>query len=57
MNLLTNGQQKSSTYICGKKFEDKKKYCKVGDHCYYTGEYRGVAHYTCVVYLYKVSYT
>ena len=29
-------------YICNKKFQDKfadnKKYCKVIDHCYYTGD-------------------
>ena len=25
----------------------KKKYCKVRDHCQYTGEYRGAAHNIC----------
>ena len=24
-----------------------KRYCKVRDHCYYTGEYRGTAHNIC----------
>ena len=48
--LLTNEQQKSYQnanicYSCKEKFEDKcakeKKYCKLRDHCHYTGEYRG----------------
>ena len=38
-------------YICKEKFEDKhatyKKYGKVKDHCYYTGEYRVAAHIIC----------
>ena len=47
MKLLTNKQQKlyenaKIFYICKEKFEDKyakdKKYCKVRDHWYYTGE-------------------
>ena len=38
-------------YICKEKFEDKytkdKKHCKVRDHCYYTGKYRGAAYGIC----------
>ena len=34
-------------YICKENFEDKhvedKKYRKVRDNCYYTGEHRGAA--------------
>ena len=50
MKLLTNEQQESYenakiSCICKKKFKNKyvkhKKYCKLRDHCYYTGEYRG----------------
>ena len=53
MDLLTKEQQESYEnakfcYICKEIFENKcvkdKKYCKVRDHCHYTGEYRGVAH-------------
>ena len=56
MKLLTKEQQESYEnlkicYICKEKFEDKyvknKKYCKVRDHCHYTGEYRGAAHSIC----------
>ena len=47
MKPLTNKQQEPCEnakiyYICNEKFEDKyiedKKYCKVRDHCHYTGE-------------------
>ena len=53
MKLLTNEQQElyknaKICYVCKEKFENKswknKKYCKVRDHCHYTGEYRGAAH-------------
>ena len=54
--LLTNEQQKSYwnekiSYVCKEKFEDKyakgKNYCKVRNHCHYTGEYRGPANSIC----------
>ena len=53
--LLTKEQQESYEkakicYICTEKFEKylrDKKYCKVRDHCHYTGEYWGAAHSTC----------
>ena len=42
-----------SCYICEKEFFtdkksiDYKNYCKVRDHCYFTGKYRGIAHSKC----------
>ena len=55
MKFLRKEQQESYEnakicYICKEKFEDKylkDKYCKVRDHCHYTGEYRGAAHSIC----------
>ena len=38
-------------YICKIGFstddDDNKKYCKVRDHCHYTGKYREAAHDIC----------
>ena len=34
-------------FICGKEFNTDKKYCKVRDHCHYTGKFRGAAHSIC----------
>ena len=56
MKLLTKEQQESYEnekiyYICKEKFENKylkdKKFCKVWDHCHYTGEYRDAVHSIC----------
>ena len=53
MKFLITEQQKSYQnvkiwYICQEKWENKymrdKKYCKVRDHCHYTGECRGAVH-------------
>ena len=53
MKLLTKAHQESfekakTCYTCKAKIGNKnwkdKKYCKVWDHCRYTGEYRGAAH-------------
>ena len=53
MKLLIREQQESYKnakicYICAVKFKNKyvsdKKYCKVRDHCHYTGKHRGAAH-------------
>ena len=56
MKLLTKEQQDSYENakiccICKENIENKhlkdKKYCKVRDHCYDTGEYRGAANSIC----------
>ena len=56
MKLLINEQQESYEnanicYICKQKFEYKyikdKKYCRVRDHCHYTGKYRAAARSIC----------
>ena len=56
MKLLTKELQKSYwnskiCYICQEKFKNKywkdKNYCKVKDHCHYTGECGGTAHSIC----------
>ena len=53
MKLLTKEQQESYenakvSYICKEKFANKQekdeKYCKVRDHCHYTGKYRCAGH-------------
>ena len=31
-------------YIWEKEFSSNKKYCKVRDHCHYTGTFRGITH-------------
>ena len=56
MKLLTKEQQESYEnakifYIFKEKFRNKflkdKKYCKVGDHCLFTGEYGGAVQSKC----------
>ena len=56
MKLLTKEQQElyensKICYICREKFESKylkdKKYHKVRDYCYYTGEYTVAVHSIC----------
>ena len=34
-------------YTCKEKFVNNKRYCKVRDHCHFTGEYRGAADSIC----------
>ena len=46
-------ERSNKCHICSKKFihdkesEKYRKYCKVRDHCHYTGKYRGSAHSIC----------
>ena len=57
MKLLTKWQQKSykNERICNvckkikSKYVKENKYCKVRDHCHYTGEYSGVVHSICTL--------
>ena len=49
---LTNEEKESYEnqnicYICEKEFSTDKTYCRVRDHCHYTGKYRGAAHSIC----------
>ena len=49
---LTNEEKESYEkqkvcYIPEKEFISDKKYCKVRDHCYYTGKFRGAAYSIC----------
>ena len=55
MILLTKEQESNKNakicYICKEQFENKylkdKKYCKVRNHCHYTGQYRDSAQGIC----------
>ena len=49
---LTNEEKESYEkqkvcYICKKEFSTGKKYCKVRDHCHYTGKLREATHNIC----------
>ena len=37
----------SRCYACDEEFDNSKEYCKVRDHCHYTGKYRGALHSKC----------
>ena len=49
--LKESNENAKICYICKEAFENKyvkdKKYCKVRNHCHYTGQYRGVAYSIC----------
>ena len=50
MKLLTKKQQQSYEHFeenFKEKYTKDKKYCKVWNHCCYTGEYRGAPHSIC----------
>ena len=53
MRLLTKTQLNHKSVLFPKKKKKmnmnfwKKKYCKVGDHCHFTGAYRAAVHSIC----------
>ena len=40
-------------YACDDEFDNSKEFCKVRDHCHYTGKYRGELHSKCNLWLKK----
>ena len=52
MEPLTESQVKShnrakTCHVCFEPFKNDPRYCKVRDHCHYSGKYRGSAHSLC----------
>ena len=48
---LESYDSQENCYICKEKLKEEnafdEKYCKVRDHCHYTGKYRGGPHNIC----------
>ena len=49
MKLLTNEQHKLYQNAKFLLYLKDENYCKVRDHCHYTGEHRGATHSTCIL--------